>query len=45
MTMRSLLVFALLFFTNTANVFSQQQVRTAADFELTGVAETAKRKL
>src|SRR5688572_25099505 len=38
MTMRPLLIFALTIFINTANVFSQQQGQTAADFELKGVA-------
>lgn len=36
--MRPLLLFTLLFFTNSANVFSQQQTPTAADFEGKGVA-------
>ena len=36
--MRPLLIFALIIFTNSANVFSQQQGQTAADFELKGVA-------
>lgn len=38
MIMRSILAFTLLFFINSANLFSQQQAKTAAEFEVQGVA-------
>lgn len=38
MTMRPLLIFALIIFTNSATTFSQQQGQTAAEFEAQGVA-------
>ena len=38
MTIRTLLIFTLIFFTNSANTFSQQQGKTAAEFEIQGAA-------
>ena len=38
MTMKPLLIFALIIFANSANTFSQQPGQTAAEFEIQGVA-------